>query len=194
MMHAPGPSILRAFARDRRGAASAEFALVSMAFIAAMLSIIDASRLAWELNSAKAATRAGARFAAVSPMVSTKLATYSGVDSGIGNGEPIPPNAALNVSCTSSSCSSGGADAAAFAAIVARMQGYYGRVQPANVVVEYEHVGLGVSGTPNAPDVQPLVTVRLTGLTFAPGMLQVFGIAPFNLPPVASTFSGEDLT
>jgi len=73
------------------------------------------------------------------------------------------------------------------------MQGFYGRIQPENVIVEYRPVGLGFAGNPYGPDVEPLVTVRITGVQFAPGILQAFGVAPFTMPAVASSLSGEDL-
>jgi Flp pilus assembly protein TadG len=191
---------LRSFLRDETGATAAEFAVVALIAIALTLSVIDMGRFAWEINSAKAATRAGARVAVVTEAVSQSFADYDAVSDGYFAGQDMsdPPPAGANPPqtdvCTSSSCSSGGApDATAFNKIVAEMQAYYGRIQPANVVVEYRNVGIGVAGNPYAPDVEPLVTVRLQNITFSPGVLQAFGMAPFLLPSMATSLSGENL-
>jgi Flp pilus assembly protein TadG len=193
----------RAFLRDQTGASAAEFALVALAFIVAMLAIMEFGRLAWELNSAKAATRAGARFAVVSPMVSETYADYDGLDhtyvdsngntQNYGNGQAIKADALAKDTCTESGCTGGSANTAAFDAVVTYMHSYFGRVTPGNVVIEYENTGLGVAGLPDMPDLQPLVTVRIQNMTYSPGVLQIFGVAPFLLPDVATTLSGEDL-
>jgi hypothetical protein len=193
------------FIRDERGAAAAEFAIVALIAIALIVGVIDMGRFAYELNSAKAATRAGARTAVVNAMVSQTYANYDAIaDSVVGGnstyyaGERLPSTLPVGLAgaldtCTSTACSLGGRNATAFTTIVTAMQGYYGRIQPANVVVEYRYAGVGVAGTPDAPDVSPLVTVKIQNMTFAPGVLQVFGMAPFLLPSMATTLSGEDL-
>jgi Flp pilus assembly protein TadG len=199
---------LRSFIRDETGATAAEFAVVALIAIALTLGVIDMGRFAWEINSAKAATRAGARVAVVTSAVSEAFADYDAVSDGYFAGQDMsdPPPAGADPPqtdiCTSSAGSSGGApDSTAFNTIVAEMQGYYGRIQPENVVVEYRNVGIGVAGNPYAPDIEPLVTVRLAGngdapavpLTFSPGVLQIFGMAPFLLPNMATSLSGENL-
>ena len=47
-------------------------------------------------------------------------------------------------------------------------------------------------GNPYGTDVEPLITVSITGLTFRPMALRIFGIT-LTLPSVETTFSGEDL-
>ena len=44
----------------------------------------------------------------------------------------------------------------------------YPRITDANVEVDCKNVGLGFAGNPDGPDVSPLVTVKLKGLTFHP--------------------------
>jgi len=188
--------LLRRFARDETGATAAEFALVAIVFIGTTLGVIDTGRFASEINSAKAATRAGARIAVVSPMVSQTYASYDGITHNYYAGQTIPdPAAGLGAVdvCTSTSCSLGGRDAAAFTTIYTAMQKYYTHLLPQNVVVEYRNVGIGTVGNPYAPDVEPLVTVRIQNMTFSPGVLQIFGMAPFLLPSMATSLSGEDL-
>jgi Flp pilus assembly protein TadG len=189
--------VLARFFRDESGGTAAEFAVVALVAIGLTLGVIDMGRFAWELNSAKAATRAGARLAVVSTMVSQTYANYDATAHGYYAGEAMPANPSGlggNVdTCTSTACSLGGRNAAPFNAIVAEMQGYFSHVTPQNVVVEYRHVGLGIAGNPYAPDIEPIVTVRIQNLTFSPGVLQIFGMAPFLLPSMSTSLSGENL-
>lgn len=188
---------LQRFWNDPRGAVGAEFALVSILFLSLMMGAIDMSRLLWELNSAKAATRAAVRLAIVSEPAADDFVNYNAVSElGLGAGDTVPSTedgGPPTITCTSASCTTGSLNSTSFDAIVVRMQGFYGRIQPENVIVEYRPVGLGFAGNPYGPDVEPLVTVRITGVQFAPGILQAFGIAPFTMPAVASSLSGEDL-
>lgn len=202
------PRTLRSYLTEETGAAAAEFALVSILFLSLMLGTIDMARLMWELNSAKAATRAAARLAVVSSPVADTFADYDAMSElSLAAGSTVPSTengGPPTITCTSSGCSTGGLDSTAFDALVAAMQGYYGRIQAENVVVEYRPVGLGFAGNPDGTDVEPLVTVRLcnsvdadsgcTPIEFAPGVLQAFGVDPFDMPPVASSLSGEDLS
>lgn len=191
------PRTLRNYLTDDTGAAAAEFALVSIIFLSLMLGVIDMARLMWELNSAKAATRAAARLAVVSAPAAQTLVNYDAMTAlGLAAGQQVPSTengGPPTITCSSTSCSSGSLNTTSFNAIVAVMQGHYGRIQAANVQVEYRPVGLGFAGNPYGPDVEPLVTVRITGVQFAPGILQAFGVQPFNMPAVASSLSGEDL-
>ncbi|GGL33766.1 TadE/TadG family type IV pilus assembly protein [Caulobacter rhizosphaerae] len=187
-------------ARDERGAAAAEFGLVCLVFISMLLAVIDMGRLAWTINAAKAATREGVRLAVVSPIVSTYMAGYDGLNQNIPGGGTVP-DMAFRCSGASSTCTqivgSGGTagfDAATFAALLAKMQAYDPDITAANVVITYRHVGLGKVGNPFAPDMEPLVTVSLTGMTFQSAALQVVGVTPFALPNMASTLSGESLS
>lgn len=191
------PRTLRRYLTDDTGAAAAEFALVSLVFLSLMLGTIDMARLMWELNSAKAATRAAARLAVVSAPAAQTLVSYDAMTSlGLTAGTQVPSTengGPPTITCSASACSSGTLNTTSFNAIVATMQAHYGRVTASNVQIEYRPVGLGFAGNPYGPDVEPLVTVRLTGLQFAPGILQAFGLQPFNMPPVASSLSGEDM-
>lgn len=181
--------------RDQRGAAAAEFGMISLIFISMVLGIIDMARLAWEFNSAKAATRAGARLAIVSPPAVSQLVNFNAVSTcSLPGGSNVPISCIGDFSCTSSACTGGGTLVAAnFNSIVTQMQQYYGRLQNTNVRIEYKNRGLGVAGNPFGPDVEPLITVSVTGLTFQPIALQAFGVS-FPIPAVHTTLTGEDLT
>lgn len=187
----------RRYLTDERGAAAAEFAMVSLIFLSMMLGIIDAARFAWEFNSAKAAARAGARLAAVSPPVVQEFVNFDAVNGplALAGGSSLPSDGVSipDYSCNSTSCTpSGTLVAANFTPIVTRMQQYYRKVQAANVTIKYRERGLGVAGNPYGTDVQPLITVSITGVTFRPLSLRIFGLT-FALPSVETTFSAEDL-
>jgi hypothetical protein len=198
MMRGAVPSLTR-LARDEGGSTAAEFGLICLVFISIILGVIDMGRLAWRINAAKAATREAARYAVVNPMISTYMANYDGVGT-LGAGAVVP-DMAFKCSGVGSSCTqivgSGGSpgfNATVFNAMLAKMQGLDPEIQAANVVVTYRHVGLGKVGDPYGPDMDPLVTVSLTGVTFQSAALQIFGVAPFTLPAMASTLSGESLS
>ena len=189
-------SLISRLLREQRGTTAVEFGLVCLVFISMLLGVIDMGRLAWRINTAKAATREGVRLAVVSPMISTYMADYDGVSGGIPGGGVVP-DMTFVCSGAGSTCAgpgNAGFDTATFGAVLAKMQAYDPDITAANVVITYRHVGLGKVGNPYAPDMEPLVTVGLTGVTFQSAALQIFGVQPFTLPATASTLSGESLS
>jgi len=189
MMARAVQAIERYFADDR-GAAAAEFGLLAGLFLAIMLGIIDTGRLAWEVNAAKAATRAGVRFAIVNAPVVNQM-NYDGTGT-YGAGSDVPVGAVADYTCTSTSCGAGTRNAAAFNAILAVMQGYYPRLQAANVTVAYRHEGLGTAGNPYGSDVEPLITVSVQNLEFQPIITLLVNLT-MDIPPVSSTMTAEDM-
>ncbi len=193
---------LRRFARGERGATAVEFALLVGLFLSLMLGVIDAGRLAWTINTDKAATRAGARLAAVSPIVAIWLQSNFACFVN-GNGQGAPVTGVPVMICSASGCSasntppncmnspSTAADSATFNVIVSRMQQFDSSIQPTNVEIQYDHVGLGVIGDPAGCDINPLVTVRLKNKDFQAGSLQLFGLANFTLPSMTSSLTSE---
>ena len=182
---------------DERGISSVEFAIVCSLFFLIVLGIIDFSRAMWEWNAAAKATQFGVRYAVVNNMVSIPLRTFDGTAI-VSAGETIEVGsmgAALElVICTSTGCNNKPADldSVRFTAIVDQMKQRYSRIQPENVIVEYRNIGLGFAGNPLGPDIDPLVTVRLTGLTFifiTPGLSGIFSI---TMPDFAASLTGED--
>ena len=65
-------------------------------------------------------------------------------------------------------------------------------VKAANVRIIYRGSGLGFAGDPNGSQIQPLVTVELTGLTFTP--LTMLSLKSVSLPKFSTTLTGEDLS
>lgn len=193
----------RALYRDRSGAGAAEFALVLPLLLLFLLGLIDAGRYMWEHNRAEKATQMGTRYAVVTDMVPAALANYSfALNDNIMAGNPVPTSSFSSATCNTTTCtcvggsvcSAVGYDATAFDRIVERMALMYPLISDSNVLVEYRNVGLGYSGDPNGPDVAPLVTVRLTGMRFAPITLSLFGAPDFAMPDFRAALTLEDGT
>lgn len=196
--------ILRALWKDQRAASAAEFGLIAPILILLLFSVIDAGRFMWEYNRAEKATQAGARMAVVTSVVAGGLIApdFVGVG-GLTQGDRIPASALGTVSCTNTTCTCTGTcpsgvpgtrNATPFSDIVARMKSLYPAIKDTNVVIEYRGSGLGFAGDPDIskPQISPLVTVKLTGMTFQPlGMLK---LAAFPMPTFATTLSAEDLS
>ena len=190
-----------AFISDQRAASAAEFALVLPVLLVFLLGIIDAGRFMWDYNRAEKATQMGVRYAVVAELVPSGLETYSfTVSDGIPPGDPVPVANFNQASCTSTSCTCtpnatvcGAHDPLAFTAIVNRMRLFYPWITNSNVTIDYRNVGLGYSGDPNGPDVAPLVTVRLTGLTFKPMTTMAFG-GTMSMPDFSAALTLEDGT
>jgi Flp pilus assembly protein TadG len=186
--------------RDRRGITSVEFAVVAVLFFTAVLAVIDFGRLLWQWNLATQATRIGARAAAVVDIAAIDLRRLDGTLYVLaGNAVPadaVSPNPTI---CTRDGCgpalgalNPAGLDATAFSRIVARMQAHDRWIGPANVIVEYRHIGLGTAGNPTGPDIDPLITVRLRDLRFDFMGLAFLHIPPISLPDFRATMTAED--
>ena len=185
--------VARQLMRDARAASAVEFAMVLPLLLLFIFGTIDIGRLMWTWNRAEKATQMGARFAVVTDMVPATLATQNfALSNGIPGGSPVPTSAFSATTCDNVGCTNGwGYDAAAFNAVVGRMRLMMPTITAANVVIDYENVGLGYAGDPNGPDVAPLVTVRLRNMTFRPLSLFLFN-GTFNLPDFRTALTLED--
>ena len=189
--------------RDERGTSAAEFALVLPLLILLLFGLIDTGRFMWEYNQAEKATQMGVRYAVATDMVPGQaFEDYSfSIDGDLSQGSTVPTSDFDSVSCdgASASCDCTGGDicgavaydATAFGNIVDRMQAMYPMITDSNVIVEYRNVGLGYAGDPNGPDVAPMVTVRLTGLSFQPFTGMFFG-ASVVMPDFRAALTLED--
>jgi hypothetical protein len=176
------------------GATAAEFALVLPLLLLILFGIIDTGRFMWELNRAEKATQMGVRYAVVSDPVASVINADFVNSYNIPGGDPVPAATFDSAVCSAASCTvtgsaSGGLNSTAFGQVVTWMQNFYPRIQPENVWVTYQNVGLGYAGDPTGPDVSPLTTVELRNLTFSPMVL--FG-RTLNLPPITATLTLED--
>ena len=193
---------------DRQAATLVEFALLLPLALLFLFGIIDAGRLIWTMNRAEKATQMGARWAVSTDLVAPSFINYSYVGvGGLTQGDAIPASSLGKITCTSTtSCrcittpcpvngvnSDNGFNATAFNSIVSRMALFDGNATAARVQIDYTGAGIGYAGdpTPGASDIAPLVTVRLTGLTFVPVLGQIFGVS-MTIPPVSAALTLED--
>jgi hypothetical protein len=195
----------RRLAEDCGGSTAAEFALVLPLLLVFLFGIIDGGRLLWEVNRAEKATQEGVRFAVVANPLAGGLATadYLGVG-GLTQGDIIPASDLGTVACTQNGCCNpassctapfppvGTFDTTVFNAIYTRMHEMDPAIQKQNVLITYAGSGLGFAGDPNGPQISPIVTVKLTGLTFQP--ITSLALATFTLPDFKSALTAEDLS
>jgi hypothetical protein len=196
--------------RSELGGVGAEFAMIVPLLIIFVVGMVDVGRFMWTWNRAEKATQMGVRYAAVTDMADavnvadptqdTGLWTYDFyTNDAIPRGDPIPEASFGGATCTSSGCTCNvgatcpplGSISAGFTNTVARMQAFMGEIEAANVTIEYNYSGLGYSGDPYGSDVNPLITVRLSGLTFSPALAYLFG-GTIPIPSFDSTLSMED--
>ena len=184
-------------ARAQKGSSSVEFAMVLPLLILFVLGIIDAGRLMWSYNRAEKAAMMAARYAAVTDMVPSTLASTDftlQANGAVPGGQSVPTSAFSSTTCTSGSCTgSWGYSATAFTNVVDRVRFFMPEVTAANVQIRYENVGLGYAGDPNGPDVAPLITVSLVNLQFRPLVFAMFRRVTLPMPTVTSSVTGEDL-
>ena len=195
----------------RKGASAVEFALVLPVLLMLLFGIIDGGRLLWTMNRAQKATQYGARFAAVTHMVPSGLASYSFATGSevppVAPGAAVPRTSFTSVSCTSAGCEVGdpeddckidesdagpspGFDAAALGRIAGRMRAIFPDIEDQNVRISYCNVGLGFAGDPYGPDVAPQIIVSLTGLNFVP--ITSLLLATIPLPASTGSMTLED--
>jgi hypothetical protein len=202
--------MLRRFLNNESGGGAAEFALVLPVFLLFLLGIIDVGRYAWALNEAEKATQVGARWAVVTDMLPSDLATYSfAVDPEVPlpQGDPISETDFPGVDCESEGgvlaceCAEGGncefstavndAGQASFDELVARMRSIYPHMDANgdDITIEYRNSGLGFAGDPNGPDVSPLVRVALRDQGFPMFFLLGMNVP---MPSFSYTLTSED--
>lgn len=205
--------LIRHLQADMRASSAAEFALVLPLLLLFLFGIIDVGRLMWTWNHAEKATQMGVRYAVVTDPVPSGLATFSFVGTGsLTQGDVVPATAYGTMTCTnptgttaaptgSVTCTCAGtcpwgATAASgatapFTRIYDHMHKFLAPMDPKNVSVSYKPSGLGFAGDPNGADISPIVTVELTGLTFQPTLMQIFG-ASISLPSFSAALTMED--
>jgi Flp pilus assembly pilin Flp len=201
----------RRFLIEKCGAAGAEFAILAVVFAGILIAIFDFGIGMYQWNQIEKACQEGARFAVVNDIVAEDMVNYSGIDNGIVAGQPIPLSAfpnpivctCLNVDTTGGapfckggvSCSQGAADSAAADQIAAMMASFYpslGNGNGGDIVITYNHIGMGFAGNPFGPDVWPQTTVEVQDLDLdfaTPLVGPLFGSPKLSC---SSTLTGED--
>lgn len=201
---------LRRLLRSNEAAGAAEFAMVLPLLLLLLFGIIDAGRFAWEYNRAEKATQVGARIAVATDIIPGGLSAVNYVGQNIGGvtltqGDVVPaaalgkitcskPAATLSCSCTTNPCPGTltPIQDTGWNVMVQRMKYMKPGLTDANVQVEYSGSGVGYAGDPNGMDISPLVTVKLTGVTFKPVVWTMFKSGGLAMPDFSTTLTAED--
>ena len=199
-------SFLNQFVRSEDGLA-AEFALIVPLLLLFVLGTIDVGLYAFRINRAEKATQIGARWAAVTFPLATglegqSLVNYNTGSSTVQQGDRVPlldfkiicTGTTTTCTCSGSNCLSGSytRNNNAYADLRNRMQSILPAIKDANMQVEYSGSGLGFAGDPNGPDLAPLITVRLVGMSYPSVVLSPLGVTT-SLPDFAYTMTAEDM-
>ncbi len=199
-------STIRALLRSTHASTAAEFGLLTPLLLSFMIGTIDFCRYLWVCNRAEKATQMGVRYAVVTDVIPSGLATYDfATTGGIPQGDAIPSSAFTSAECVESTagtvtctcvpatCPGGNTfNKTAFDNIVARMQIFYPGLTADKVKINYNYSGLGYAGDPNGIQIAPLVTVKLDGVTFTPMLFRFFGSASVTLPSFTASLTLED--
>ncbi|MES0384930.1 MAG: TadE/TadG family type IV pilus assembly protein [Hyphomicrobium sp.] len=204
--------LLTRLGRDQSGAAMVEFTIVVFFFLVLTGGVVEFALGWYQWNSASKALQQGVRLASVSDPVASDLITLDG----LGSANPGDPMPSFSYVCNgkTNSCDSGGYDTSAMNTIVygrgqntcgtfgpdgfAGMCDIFDRIQPQNVIITYQHTGLGFAGRPGAAGrpggAVPTITIELIDLEYNYAFLSgLLGLGPITLPPMRTTATGEDL-
>lgn len=174
------------------GSSTIEFVVIFFAFMATFFFVVEATLYLFFTATLQKAAQAGVRAAVVSTPIAAgvplTITRSAGGVFGVSCSDASAPCVPFaSVSCTGAAC-----DPAQFGRIFAHMRGFAGQLQPENVTITYQDIGLGFAGGPTVP----LVTVRISGVAFQTGIV---GLLLTNanvlaaLPPQAASMTGEDL-
>jgi Flp pilus assembly protein TadG len=210
---------LRRLASDERGATFVEFTIMIPLVFVVLLGMVEFLLAFVQWNLAVKAVERGARIAVTSDPVDSGLNRINGLESGASaqRGDSLPFGY-FAVSCSGQSASCAGVvggsptesayDPVAMNRIVfghgvanscsdatnaanVGMCDIFGRITPANVVVEYRHTGLGFVGRPSPV---PTVTVSLRDLFFEFFFIgHLLSSRRIAMPDMRVTMTGEDL-
>jgi Flp pilus assembly protein TadG len=180
------------FRRNRSGAVLVEHTLVFLMLMVLTFGLIEFGLVLYQYNAAETATFAGARFIATRGPVLTGVSDC-GVATTAAAGtrcSDVAGSTGWSLTCNASA-PSGNCQAAALNQLVAEMQRFYPNIEAQNVQVELNGAGLGFVGR-GAP--VPMVTVRLTGMTYEfIAMDNLLGFGDLIMPGFDATLVGEDL-
>lgn len=204
---------------DRDGAAFLEFTVFAMFFFTLVFGIVEFTLAYYQWNAGTKAVQLGARLAAVSDPVASGLESLTGMEGGADPGDPMTAFEAVCQSdsptgatgecdpCTGFTCTYDASSAYAIRRIVfgsgdrtdcsadppTGMCNLFSRVTPEKVKITYTYTGLGYAGRPGGP--VPTIRVELVDIPFQFIFFDgLFGLNDYNIPGLASTVTGEDLS
>lgn len=198
-------TFVRRLGSDRSGAAMVEFSLIVMMVLMLTGGLVEFTLIYGQWNAASKAMHLGSRLASVSDPIASNLKSLT--DPGI-PGSPWTTAYTIRCSGATASCDAGSYDAAAMNTLIygrgdsacgntttgqfPGMCDIFPKITPQNVVVTYQHTGLGFAARPGGP--VPTITVELTGLQYDFALLNMVpSLSSMTLPPMRTTATGEDL-
>jgi Flp pilus assembly pilin Flp len=183
---------VRRFRKDATGAVLIEHTLVFIMLMVLTFGLIEFGLVLYQYNAAETATSAGARFVATRGPVIIGIADC-GVTTSANAGtrcSAVSGGATWSITCNAAA-PSGGCQAAVLNQLVSEMQRYAPNLEAQNVQVVFRGAGLGFVGR-GAP--VPMVTVRLTGMTYDfVAIDDLLGFGALSMPGFDATLVGEDL-
>lgn len=183
-----------AYLRGEDGSSSVEFVVVIFAILATVFFVLEVTLYLFFSAALNKSAQAGLRAAVVSTPLAAGVPATNAKAAGNGNifgqdctlaGAPCVPFA--TVECAGPACT-----ATEFDRIFAHMQGFSGQLEPDNVTIKYEWVGLGFAGGPTVP----LVTVTVSGVPYRTGVIGLLLTSTdvvATLPTHSVSMTGEDL-
>ena len=184
--------LIRRFTKAVSGAVLVEHTLVFVLLMLLTFGLIEFGIVLYQYNAAETATAVGVRYVATRGPVVTGLPDC-GVATTATAGTmcaSVSGASTWTVTCNAAA-PSGGCQGAVLNALVAEMQRFDPSIEAQNVQVVLRGVGLGFvgRGTP-----VPMVTVRLTGMTYDFIALDdLLGFGTVTMPGFDATLTGEDL-
>jgi Flp pilus assembly protein TadG len=195
----------RRFVRDDRGGVAVEFVALMPAFVFLTFFIFEIAVAVMWVGTVEKAAQLGARMAVVSNIAVTGIAP--------GDRNQVAMTAVPGQNCPAAcvgfatrTCTGGttvDCDQSDFTAIFTRMDNLASLLQPSNVSITYEYVGLGFAGGPIIPRVTVTVQNVPYGLfmtTILNGFIRLAtgdptaSLGMTNLPTITTTYTGEDLS
>jgi Flp pilus assembly protein TadG len=181
------------FSNDTSGGVLVEFTLVFVMLMVLTFGLIEFGIVLYQYNAAEKATAVGARFAATRGPVVTGISDC-GVATTAAAGTPcssVSGSAGWSITCNAASPAAG-CDADTLNEMVAAMQAFASNIEAQNVQVELRGAGLGFVGRGSPV---PMVTVRLTGMTYDFIALDdLLGFGTLTMPGFDATLVGEDFS
>jgi hypothetical protein len=197
---------------DTEGAAFLEFTVFAGVFFSLLFGIVEFTLAYYQWNAATKAVQLGARLAAVSDPMTSQISQASWDVTGYLPGDVVDIDDGFDpIVCTGAeggNCNApGDYNADAMNTLLygrgntsckedprnIGMCDLFWRIEPENVVVTYSYTGMGYAGRPGGP--VPTIRVDLVNIPFQFFFISaLLGSGDINIPRVASTMSGEDLS
>lgn len=180
------------FAQSESGATLIEYTLVFSMLMVLTFGLIEFGLALYQYNAAEKATALGSRF------IATRGPVYVGLpDCGVSTSQTagtlcsnVAGSSGWSVTCNAGSPGSG-CQSGVLNELVTRMQEFAPEIQAQNVQVVLRGAGLGFVGRGSPV---PMVTVRLTGMTYNfIAIDDLLGFAPIVMPGFDATITGEDM-